>query len=54
MKEFHETSEPRRASTLTPCKIRFATYTLKYNHVAWLTIKRLTEHYRRATIEAPG
>jgi dienelactone hydrolase len=35
-----------------PKKIRFATYTLKYNKVGWLSIERLVEHYKKATIEA--
>ena len=51
MKEFHDVRAEKGIDPY-PHKIRFATYTLKYNHVAWLTIKRLEEHYRRATIEA--
>jgi hypothetical protein len=32
--------------------LRFVTYTLKYNHAAWLTVEAVDEHYRRATVEA--
>jgi hypothetical protein len=35
-----------------PKRLRFATYTLKYPKVAWLTVGRLTEHYRRAEVDA--
>ncbi len=30
-----------------PAKIRFATYTLRYNKQRWLTVDRLDEHWRR-------
>lgn len=33
-------------------RIRFATYTLKYNRVGWLSIERLFKHYDRAEIDA--
>jgi dienelactone hydrolase len=51
MKEFHD-ARAEKGTDPYPRKIRFATYTLKYNRVGWLTIKRLTEHYQKATIEA--
>jgi dienelactone hydrolase len=51
MKIFHDV-RATKGSDPYPRKIRFATYTLKYNKVGWLSIERLTEHYRKATIEA--
>ncbi|WP_435017384.1 alpha/beta hydrolase-fold protein [Tundrisphaera sp. TA3] len=51
MKAFHD----RRAtsgSNINLAKIRFETYTLKYNAVDWLRIERLAEHYKRATLDA--
>ena len=51
MKTFHD-EHAVKGSDLMPRKIRFATYTLKYPRVGWLEIDRLTEHYRRATLEA--
>jgi hypothetical protein len=37
---------------LTPDRIKFVTYTLKYNEAAWLTIEQMIEHYRRASVDA--
>ena len=51
MKTFHD-EHAAKGSDPYPRKIRFATYTLKYNKVGWLAIQRLSEHYRRATVEA--
>ncbi len=51
MKTFHD-QRAVKGSDPYPPKIRFATYTLKYNRVGWLTIERLQEHYKRATIDA--
>ena len=51
MKGFHD-ERAAKGSAPDPRKIRFATYTLRYNRVGWLTIQRLEEHYRRATLEA--
>ncbi|WP_437185847.1 prolyl oligopeptidase family serine peptidase [Planctomicrobium sp. SH668] len=31
--------------------VRFSTYTLKYNHCAWLTVDRLGEHWKFASVE---
>ncbi len=50
MKAFHDERAARGADPMPP-KIRFATYTLKYNKVGWLEIERLREHYARATLE---
>ena len=33
-------------------RIKFVTYTLKYNRCAWLTVERMEEHYRRASVDA--
>ncbi len=35
-----------------PPKIRFTTYTLKYNRQYWITVDALDEHWKRAYIEA--
>jgi dienelactone hydrolase len=51
MKAFHD-QRAVKGSDSYPRKIRFVTYTLKYNRVGWLSIERLQEHYRQATIEA--
>ena len=51
MKTFHDERASKPVDPY-PRKIRFATYTLKYNKVGWLEIERLTEHYRRTTLEA--
>jgi len=50
MKAFHD-DRAAKGSDPYPRKIRFATYTLKYNKVGWLEIERLQEHYARATLE---
>jgi len=36
----------------TPESISFATYTLKYNRMNWLTVDALGEHWKQATVEA--
>jgi dienelactone hydrolase len=51
MKSFHD-QRALKGSDPYPRKIRFATYTLKYNRVGWLMIERLQEHYKQAMIEA--
>lgn len=33
-----------------PLEIRFATYTLKYNRLHWLTVTQLKEHWEQATV----
>jgi dienelactone hydrolase len=35
-----------------PKKIRFATYTLRYNKSHWLTVDQLEEHWKQARVEA--
>jgi pimeloyl-ACP methyl ester carboxylesterase len=35
-----------------PESIRFTTYTLRYNHCAWITVDALDHHWERARIEA--
>jgi hypothetical protein len=51
MKTFHDV-RATKGTDPDPKKIRFATYTLRYNKVGWLSIERLVEHYKKATIEA--
>jgi dienelactone hydrolase len=50
LKAFHD-ERIAKGSDPYPRKIRFVTYTLKYNKVGWLAIERLREHYRRSTVE---
>lgn len=35
-----------------PLELRFATYTLRYNNLFWLTVNELEEHWEQATIQA--
>ena len=35
-----------------PARVRFATYTLRYNRAPWLTVVALEEHYKKARVEA--
>ena len=35
-----------------PEKIRFTTWTLRYNHMYWFTIDGLTKHWERASVDA--
>ena len=51
MRHFHD-ERAAKGTDPYPKKIRFATFTLKYNRASWMTIERLVEHYQRATIEA--
>ena len=61
----HKVDEPSRATldvfqkshldqgaAPDPKRVRFVTYTTKYNRAAWLTVERLVEHYRRAEVDA--
>jgi pimeloyl-ACP methyl ester carboxylesterase len=41
-----------RGLVVDPPRIRFVTYTTKYNRAAWLQVEELIEHYGRATVEA--
>lgn len=36
----------------TPDRVRFVTYTTRYNHCYWLTVEGLDEHYQRAEVDA--
>jgi len=36
----------------TPTVIHFVTYTLRYNHMHWVTVNRLGEHWKRAQVDA--
>lgn len=42
----------KRGRNPLPHKIRFATYTLRYNRMHWLTVSRLDEHWNQARVEA--
>ncbi len=35
-----------------PHRVRFTTYTLRYNQSAWVTVDRLGKHWEKATVEA--
>ena len=37
---------------VTPKKIRFTTFTLKYNQMKWITVDGLAQHWERARIDA--
>jgi len=41
-----------RGRNLIPKQIRFATYTLKYNQMHWVTIDALDQHWERAEVTA--
>jgi dienelactone hydrolase len=51
LKTFHD-EHAAKGLNLLPARIRFVTYTLKYNRAPWLSLVRLREHYRRATVDA--
>jgi dienelactone hydrolase len=36
----------------TPAEVRFTTYTLRYNHDAWVTVDGLEKHWERAQVNA--
>lgn len=48
---FHD-EHARRGLDRTPKRIRFVTYTLAYNTAHWVSVERLAEHYKRATVDA--
>ncbi len=48
---FHD-EHARSGMNRTPRRIRFVTYTLAYNAAHWITVERLAEHYKRASVEA--
>ena len=41
-----------RGRTSVPEKIRFTTWTLKYNRMNWVTVDELEQHWERARVEA--
>jgi pimeloyl-ACP methyl ester carboxylesterase len=41
-----------RGREVVPESLRFTTYTLRYNHCAWITVDALDRHWQRARIEA--
>jgi hypothetical protein len=47
MDQLAEQGRPR-----LPQRIRFATYTLKYNRLYWLTVTQLGEHWEQAAVDA--
>ena len=51
LKQFND-EHAAKGLDYTPKRLRFVTYTLKYNEGAWITIEQIGEHYRRATVEA--
>ena len=42
----------RRGRQTLPLEIHFATYTLKYNRMHWLTITGMNEHWKQARVDA--
>lgn len=51
LREFHD-QRAAAGRNLRPARVRFVTYTLRYNSAAWLTVERLGEHYKRAEVDA--
>ena len=51
LKAFHDEHVVAGAN-LSPKRIRFATYTVKYGRAAWLSIEQMREHYQRAEVDA--
>ena len=41
-----------RGRVKTPRTVRLTTWTLRYNRMNWVTIDEMTEHWKRAEIEA--
>jgi hypothetical protein len=52
LKAFHDERAARGGLDRNPKRIKFTTYTLKYNEAAWLTVEALQEHYSRAYVDA--
>ncbi len=48
---FHD-DHARAGLNRTPNRVRFVTDTLAYNTAHWISVERLAEHYRRATVDA--
>jgi hypothetical protein len=51
LKAFHD-ERAVKGLDLNPKRIKFVTYTLKYNQTAWLAVESMQEHYRRAFVDA--
>ena len=51
LKAFHD-DRAVKGLDLNPKRIKFTTYTLKYNQGPWLAIEAMEEHYRRALVDA--
>jgi Prolyl oligopeptidase family len=49
--DFHDAHAARGAG-LDAKRVRFVTYTLKYNRAAWLSVEQLKEHYARTEVDA--
>ncbi len=52
LKEFRDEHAAEGIDPIHPVSIRFITYTLKFNRAPWLTVERMMEHYKPATVEA--
>ncbi len=51
LSSFHD-ERARKGLDRDPKRIRFTTYTLKYNQAAWLRVEALQEHYQKAYVDA--
>ena len=51
LKAFHD-ERAVKGLDLNPKRVKFVTYTLKYNQGPWLAIEAMQEHYRRAVVDA--
>jgi predicted esterase len=51
LKAFHD-ERAVKGLDLNPSRVKFVTYTLKYNQAPWLAVESLKEHYRRAWVDA--
>jgi dienelactone hydrolase len=46
------TSLAKRGRDIVPNKLRFTTWTLRYNRMLWVTVDGMEEHWERARVEA--
>jgi dienelactone hydrolase len=51
LKAFHD-ERAVKGLDLNPQRVKFVTYTLKYNQAPWLAVESMQEHYRRALVDA--
>jgi hypothetical protein len=51
LKAFHD-ERAVKGLDLNPKRIKFVTYTLKYNQAPWLAVEAMQEHYRPARVDA--